>query len=131
MRTSRLKTPIRPTVTDLKTLVGIGLALTAVGGCGPALKTAPRPTMAQAIHDVRSLAEDSFRVMLSNPAGAGTQLEILIETLEVRDTEYGGRFKDLLGQAKTVRISLGTRPTPQQVNEAIASLRQTVAGMKP
>jgi hypothetical protein len=102
----------------------------AFTGCGSKATSVPAPTAAQAISDFQQMAMDAFEHMAARPETAGGQLDILLETVEVRLQEYGEPFIGYRNLVQEVRKSWVDKPSAKAVKEGIARLREAAAAME-
>lgn len=114
-------------------MIAFGAALVLPGafvGCGSNATSVPAPTAAEAISDFQQIATSAFEQMAARPDDAGVQLDILLETIEVRSQEYGEPFTVYRDLVKEIRKSWADKPSAKAVKEGVARLRDAAAAME-
>ncbi len=114
-------------------MMAYGAALVLPGafvGCGSKATSVPAPTATEAISDFQQIATSAFEQMAARPDDAGVQLDILLETIEVRSQEYGEPFTVYRDLVKEVRKSWADKPSAKAVKEGMARLRDAAAAME-
>jgi hypothetical protein len=99
-------------------------------GCGSKATSVPAPTAAEAVSDFQQIATIAFEQMAARPDDAGVQLDILLETLDVRSQEYGEPFTAYRDLVKEIRDSWTDKPSAKAVKEGVARLRDAAAAME-
>jgi len=102
----------------------------AFAGCGSKATSVPAPTAAQAISDFQQIATTVFEQMAARPEMAGGQLDILLETVEVRSQEFGQPFIGYRDLMTEIRDGWAEKPSAKVVKDGIARLREAAAAME-
>jgi hypothetical protein len=110
--------------------VGALVLAGAFTGCGSKANSVPVPTAAQAISDFQQIATTVFEQMATRPETAGGQLDVLLETVEVRSQEYGQPFIGYRDLMKEIRDGWAEKPSAKAVKDGIARLREAAAALK-
>lgn len=102
----------------------------ALTGCGSKATSVPAPIVSQAVSDFQQLATTVFEQMAARPETASVQLDILLETVEVRSQEYGQPFLGYRDLMKEIRDGWAEKPSAKAVKDGIARLREAAAAME-